>query len=89
MVASPAARRIQVTYDDGRQATIRLEEPSPNLEHEARLVHFRYAAFAVPGTWSVQRLVTLSASGRALWDSTGRHLSCVSGRGSIEMLEFS
>lgn len=70
MVASPAARRIRVTYDDGREATIPLEEPSPNLEHEAGLVHFRYAAFAVPGTWSVQRLVTESASGRTLWDST-------------------
>ena len=69
MVASPAARRIQVTYDDGREATILLREPSPNLEHEARLVHFRYAAFAVPGTWSVERLVTENASGRTLWDS--------------------
>ena len=70
MVASPAARRILVTYDDGRQATIPLEESKPDLEHEARLVHFRYAAFAVPGIWSVQRLVTESASGRTLWDST-------------------
>ena len=69
MVSSPAARRIQVTYDDGRQATIPLNQPSPNLAHEARLAHFRYAAFAVPGTWSVERLVTLSASGRTLWDS--------------------
>ena len=69
MVASAAVRRIQVTYDDGRQATIPLHQPSPNLAHEARLAHFRYAAFAVPGTWSVERLVTLSASGRTLWDS--------------------
>ena len=36
MVASPAARRIQVTYDDGRQATIPLQQPSPNLAAEAR-----------------------------------------------------
>ena len=69
MVSSAAVRRILVTYDDGRQATIKLRQPSPNLAHEARLVHYRYAAFAVPGTWSVERLVTQSASGRTLWDS--------------------
>ncbi len=70
MVSSAAVRRIQVTYNDGRQMTVPLRQPSPNLAHEARMAHFRYTAFAVPGTWSVERIVTLSASGRALWDST-------------------
>jgi hypothetical protein len=69
MVASPAARRVQVTYEDGRQATIRLQDPSSAQRQEAGLAHFRYAAFAIPGTWSVQRVVTESASGRTLWDS--------------------
>ena len=37
MVASPAARRIQVTYDDGRQATIppRRAEPEPGARSPA------------------------------------------------------
>jgi hypothetical protein len=70
MLASPAARSVQVTYEDGRQATIHLRKPSPGQEQKAGLVRFRYAAFAIPGLWAVQRVVTLSASGRALWDST-------------------
>lgn len=68
MVASPAARRVEVTYKDGRQATIQLQEPSPTTEQRAGLAHFRYAAFAITGTWSVERLVTESASGRTLWE---------------------
>jgi len=70
IVASPTARRVEVTYEDGRQMTIRLQEPSPSQQKRAGLAHFRYAAFAIPGTWSVQRVVTESASGRTLWDST-------------------
>jgi hypothetical protein len=70
MLASPAARRVEITYEDGHQVTIQLREPSPSQEQRAGLVRFRYAAFAIPGTWSVQRVVTESASGRTLWDST-------------------
>ena len=69
ILASPAARRVVVTYEDGRQATIHLQRPSPSMQRRAGLARFRYAAFAVPGTWSVQRVVTESASGRTLWDS--------------------
>lgn len=70
ILASPGARRVVVTYEDGREATIRLEMPGPSLERRAGLTRFRYAAFAIPGTWSVQRMITESASGRTLWDST-------------------
>jgi hypothetical protein len=70
MVASPAARRVDLTYGDGRQVTIPLKAPSPTKEQRAGLAHFRYAAFAIPGTWSVARLVTESASGRTLWEES-------------------
>jgi len=69
ILASPAARRVVVTYEDGRQAMIPLQKPSPSLERRAGLTRFRYAAFAIPGTWSVQRVITESASGRMLWES--------------------
>jgi hypothetical protein len=69
MVASPAARRLEVTYTDGRQMTIRLQEPSPNQQQQTGLANFRYAAFAIPGSWAVERVVTKGASGRTLWDS--------------------
>src|SRR5262249_49430313 len=70
MVASPAARRVEVTFEDGRLETIHLREPRPDQRQKAGLARFRYAAFAIPGSWSVQRVVTESASGRTLWDST-------------------
>ena len=61
VIASPRARLIKVTYDDGRQATIPLLRPNPGQERDAGLARFRYAAFAIPGPWSVERLVTQSA----------------------------
>lgn len=70
VLASRAVRRVEITYEDGRQATIHLKEPSSKQEQRAGLVRFRYAAFAIPGTWSVQRVVTESAAGRTLWDSS-------------------
>ena len=69
IVVAPAARLVQVTLDDGSQATIPLKQLSSEQEQRARLGSIRYAAFAVRGTWSVQRLVTQSRSGRTLWDS--------------------
>jgi hypothetical protein len=69
MIFAPAARRVQVTLDDGNQATIPLQRLSPSQEREVRLGHARYAAFAVRGTWSVARMVSQSRSGRTLWDS--------------------
>jgi hypothetical protein len=69
VLAPPAARTVEVTYEDGRHATIHLQKPSPSQEQRAGLTRFRYAAFAIPGNWSVQQVVTESASGRTLWDS--------------------
>jgi hypothetical protein len=70
MIASLAADRVRVTLDDGREATIPLEQPGPELRQAADLTAFRYAAFAIPGKWAVERLITESASGRTLWDSS-------------------
>jgi hypothetical protein len=69
MVFAPAARRVQVTLDDGSETTIPLRRLSPSEERKAGVGRFRYAAFAVRGSWSVARIVARSASGRALWDS--------------------
>jgi hypothetical protein len=70
ILASWAARRVEIDYEDGHRETIHLQQPSPSQRQGAGLVRFRYAAFAIPGTWSVQRVVTESASGRPLWNST-------------------
>jgi hypothetical protein len=69
MIFAPAARRVRVGLAAGRSMTINLRAPSPAQAHEAGLERFRYAAFAVHGTWCVERMVSESASGRVLWDS--------------------
>jgi hypothetical protein len=69
MVFAPAARRVEVSLDDGSEMTIPLRRLSPSEERQAGVGRFRYAAFAVRGTWSAARIVARSASGRALWDS--------------------
>ncbi len=69
MIFAPAARRVRVTFEDGTQATIPLQRLSPSQERRARVGHLRYAAFAVRGSWSVERLVSESRTGGTLWDS--------------------
>jgi len=69
MIFAPAARRVRITLTDGRQETIRLHRFSPRQAHSARLSRFEYAAFAIRGVWCVERMVSLSATGSALWDS--------------------
>lgn len=69
MIFSPAARRVRATFSDGSRETIRLELPTPLQSQRAGLGRFRYAAFAVRGAWQAERLVSLNAKGRRLWDS--------------------
>ena len=70
MIFAPAARRVQVAFGDGTRETIPLRASSPSQEREARLGHFRYAAFAVRGRWSVERMASQSSSGRTLWENS-------------------
>ncbi len=72
MVVASAARKVRVTFDDGSQMTIPLQELSSEQKEKAGRLPIRYAAFAVRGTWSVQRLETQSGSGRTLWESEGQ-----------------
>lgn len=69
MIFAPAARRAQVALAGGRSMTIHLRLVSPASARDAGLERFRYAAFAVHGSWCVERIVSESATGRVLWDS--------------------
>ncbi len=69
VVVAPAVSRIEVTLANGVKRTIHLERLSSAAARRAGLERFRYFAFAARGEWCAQRLVTESASGRALWDS--------------------
>ncbi len=69
MIFAPGVRSVRVTLGDGRQATIDSRPVDPALQRSLGLGRFRYAAFAIRGTWCAERLVSLGATGAVLWDS--------------------
>jgi hypothetical protein len=69
MIFAAPARRVEITLDDGTQMTVPLQSLSPSQQRRAGVGRIRYAAFAVRGSWSLERLVSQSGSGRTLWDS--------------------
>jgi hypothetical protein len=69
MIFAPAARRVRITLSDGRQEAIQLHRFSHRQARAARLSRFEYAAFATRGLWCAERIVSLSATGKTLWDS--------------------
>jgi hypothetical protein len=76
MIFSPAVRSVNVTYSSGGSARIPLHQLSPGQARDANLHPFRYTAFAVRGLWCAERLVSLDASGRPLWDSGADGYDC-------------
>jgi hypothetical protein len=76
MILAPAARMVRITLSDGRQETIHLHRFSASQARSARLGRFEYAAFAIRGVWCAERIVSLSATGKTLWDSGTDGFSC-------------
>ena len=69
MIVAPTARRVRITLSNGQRATIPLEKPTTAQASASMLGRFRYAAFAVRGSWCPERIVSQDAAGRTLWDS--------------------
>jgi hypothetical protein len=69
MIFAPAARSARITLADGKAELIHLRSFDPAKTPGSGLGHFSYAAFTVPGAWCAERLVSLSAGGKTLWDS--------------------
>jgi hypothetical protein len=76
IVVPPAVRRLRVTLSDGHTSAIPLQRLTPQQARRARLGRFRYAAFAVRGSWCAERVVTLNARGAPLWDSGTDEYPC-------------
>jgi hypothetical protein len=76
MLFAPAARRLRITFAGGRTDTIGLRKLDSAEAGAARLRAFRYAAFAIRGEWCAERLASLSAGGRVLWDSGVDDYAC-------------
>jgi len=69
ILVAPAARRVRIILPSGNWATIRLQKPTTAQASASMLGRFRYAAFAVRGSWCPERIVSQDAAGRTLWDS--------------------
>jgi hypothetical protein len=67
MIFAPAVDRLRVTLADGRTETVRLRSVLDPVA--SALPRLRYAAFAIHDEWCAERLVSLDAGGRTLWDS--------------------
>jgi hypothetical protein len=69
MVVPAAVRSVRVSLADGRWRTIQVDPLTRTQTSRTGLGQVRYAAFSVRGQWEAQRVITLSGSGRELWDS--------------------
>jgi hypothetical protein len=76
MLFAPAVRAVRVTLAGGRSKTIALPSLSPRQARDSGLGRLRYTGFVIHGTWCVERLVSLSAARRALWDSGTDEYDC-------------
>ncbi|HEX3243290.1 MAG TPA: hypothetical protein VHQ97_09435 [Solirubrobacterales bacterium] len=68
MIFASRVRRVRITYADGTKATIGADTFTVGQSNESGLAGLRYAAFSVAGSWCPVRLVSLSGSGRPLWE---------------------
>ena len=76
-----AVREVEITSFDGR--TVRL---TPRALAHARaegstVGDFRYLSYAVRGPWCVERLVTLNAEGKPLWETEWEEITGYRKRG--------
>ena len=76
MIFSSKVRRVQITDSDGTTATIVANELSTDQSRGGGLAGLRYAAFSVRGPWCPERLVSLSGSGRTLWEGAPEKRPC-------------
>jgi hypothetical protein len=76
MIFPSVARRVQITVAGGRRTTLSLQKLTPDQAHAARLAPLRYAAFVVRGAWCAERLVSMNAAGKPLWDSGVDEYTC-------------
>jgi hypothetical protein len=68
MIFSSKVRRVRITYMGGDSTTIAVNRFSADQTHDGELGGLRYAAFSVRGPWCPERLASISASGRTLWE---------------------
>jgi hypothetical protein len=76
IIASPAVRRVRVTFADGSKRVVHLHRLNPLEARRSGFERFGYAAFAVHGEWCAEQVVAENASGKVLWDSGEDGYAC-------------
>lgn len=76
MIFSSKVRRVQITYMGGNSTTIAANRFSADQSHDSELGGLRYAAFSVRGPWCPERMASISASGRTLWEGVPEQRPC-------------
>jgi hypothetical protein len=71
---NPAVRNLEVVAFDGSSEALNLKRPNGGVR---KLRHFRYIAFALPGPWCAERLITYSGTGDVLWEASFEELGAL------------
>ncbi|HVV49149.1 MAG TPA: hypothetical protein VHO06_05790 [Polyangia bacterium] len=64
-----AVKAVEVTLFDGKTERLTPKRVTSSKARRSTVGHFRYLAFAVRGPWCAERLVTIGADGRPLWET--------------------
>jgi hypothetical protein len=64
-----AVKSVEVTSFDGTTERLIPRKITASRAAGSTVASFRYLAFAIPGPWCVERLVTLGPGGRPLWQA--------------------
>jgi hypothetical protein len=78
IVSTAPAREVRLVFSDGTEAASPLRDLTSAVFSAAGQGRIRYAVLTLPGDHCIERLVTLSAGGRALWEGAPAGHSCSS-----------
>lgn len=83
MAFPPAATHFKAVFADGSEETIHLRLLKLRQARRVGQTRFRYAAFAVKGSWCPERLVSLNADEQPLWESVELRCPVASRHGEV------
>jgi hypothetical protein len=76
IATGPAARQVHLTFADGGDAVAALRPIGSAGSPATGVGNLRYAVLALPGVHCIERMVSRSADGTALWEGAPEGHSC-------------
>jgi hypothetical protein len=83
MAFAQAVTHLKAVFADGSEETIHLRMLNLRQARRVGQTRFRYAAFAVKGSWCPERLVSLNADEQPLWEAVEPSCPLASRRGQV------